>query len=486
MSDLVNPNNYGVLPTGFSRMRLPEIRQAIVNSLNSTLGVTFETRPDSISGQFINTFAEREATLWELAEAVYHAMYPISATGINLDHAVSFAGVRRLFAERSYAWIILYGQEQTIVPAGSIVASSQTQDQFSVRNDVTIGINNCSDITISIDSAVVGDQYWVRIDTLLYSYTCIQYDQPVDIAANLYALILNSGFQQELNGNQIRVYAIESAPFVTQTSTNISFVLIGSPGFCDAVDYGPILVPANTVTTIVSTLTGWDSVNNLYAGHVGHNLETDDELRLRYDSGVFRLGAATLPAIKANLQQNVLGLTAVEVYENQEDVPDSDGRVPHSIEVIAYGGDAQDIGNQIFLLKAAGIDTNGSVEVTVTDSVGYDHIIKFNRPIPVYFWVSVNVALYNEEIFPDNGAAQIQTIIAQTGNNFGIGKDVIIQRFMGPVYSQVPGIANLTILVAYTTDGNTPPTTYTPNNVPISAREVSSFDFTRVQVTISP
>src|SRR6187402_79981 len=105
-------------------MRLPEIRQQIIDSLQTRTGMTFETRPDSVLGQFINIFAEREATVWELAEAVYHAMYPISATGVNLDHAVSFAGVRRLFAQRSTVWAALYGVETTIIPAGSIVRSS--------------------------------------------------------------------------------------------------------------------------------------------------------------------------------------------------------------------------------------------------------------------------------------------------------------------------------------------------------------------------
>lgn len=486
MSDLINPNVYGVLPSGFSRMRLPEIRQSIINSLNSTIGVTFETRPDSISGQFIDTFAEREATLWELAESVYHAMYPISASGVNLDHAVSFAGVRRLFAERSYVWVILYGQEQTIIPAGSVVRSGETQDQFTTRAEVIITRNVCSDITVAINTAVVGEQYWIRLNTILYSYTCVAFDQPVNIASNLFAQMVNSGFEQELNANEIRVYAIESVPFAAQFSTNIALVKVGSPGFVDALDEGPILTPTGSVNTIVSMITGWDDVNNIVPGHIGRNLETDDELRLRYNRGVYRLGAGTLPAIKANLEQNITGLISVEVFENVNDVPDSEGRLPHSIEVVAYGGDAQEIGEQIFALKAAGIDTNGEVEVNVTDAAGYVHLIKFNRPTPIYFWVDVEVALYNEEIFPDNGAQQIQVIIAQTGNNFGIGKDVIIQRFMGPVYSGVTGIASLDIKVAYSEDGNEAPDSgaYTNANVPIASRQVAEFDASRVQVTV--
>src|SRR4051812_11900213 len=90
-------DDFGVLATGFVKMRLDQIRAAIVADLTFRLGgVVVETRPDSIMGQLIDTFAEREATLWEMAGGVYAAMYPPTASGVNLDNAVAFAGVLRL------------------------------------------------------------------------------------------------------------------------------------------------------------------------------------------------------------------------------------------------------------------------------------------------------------------------------------------------------------------------------------------------------
>ena len=250
--------------------------------------------------------------------------------------------------------------------------------------------------------------------------------------------------------------------------------------------YGPVDIVAHSINQIISTLNGWDAVDNLVDGHLGRNLETDDELRLRYDTGVFRLGAATLESIRANLQQNITGIISIEVYENIDDVIDADGRPPHSIEVIAFGGDPQDIANQIYLVKAAGIDTFGSLQVTVTGSGGYQHEINFNRPVPVYIWVEVDVTLYNEEQFPDGGIPQIQLIVTNTGNSFGIGKDVIPQRFFGPVYANVAGISNLVIRVAKTLDPNTIPVVadYSEAIIPIAARELSQFDVTKVAVTI--
>lgn len=488
MSDTINPEDYGVLPTGFSRMRLPEIRQSIINSLQSRTGLIFETRTDSITGQFIDVFAEREAALWELSEAVYHAMYPISAYGVNLDHAVSFAGVKRLFAESSYAWCILYGQEETLISAGAVVRNTVNQEQFILQDDVTISRQSAIDFTVSIDTAVVGQDYWISIDSVLYTYRAANGDTNLFIANNLYLQMIGSDLELTLNANQISGHKIEAVPFALQISTNISLLVIGSIGNFYAENFGPFEIPTGSITQIVTTQFGWDTVNNIIDGHTGRNIETDEELRLRYETGVFRLGAATLPSIKANLEQNIVGIQSVEVFENEEDVTDAEGRPPHSIEVVAYGGDPQDIANQIFNTKAAGIDTHGAIAVNVLDSVGYTHVINFNRPVPIFVWVDIVVTLYNEEIFPDNGVQQIQSIVVVTGNNFGIGTDIIVQRFLGPIYSNVPGIARMDIKIAIESDANDIPAPgdYISNNVAVANRELSSFDITRVSVTISP
>ena len=113
--------DYGVLPTGFIKMRLPEIRAAIIADLKQRLlaaglPADIQTRPDSVLGLLIDTFAEREAALWNVAEGVYNAMYPDTATGIALDNAVAFTGVRRLGARPSSADLLIYADRTIRVP----------------------------------------------------------------------------------------------------------------------------------------------------------------------------------------------------------------------------------------------------------------------------------------------------------------------------------------------------------------------------------
>ena len=490
MSDSVisiDPLDYGVLPSGFARMRLPEIRQAIIDSLQSNTGLTFETRPDSITGQFIDVFAEREAAVWELAEFVYHAMYPISAFGVNLDHSVSFAGVRRLFASKSVAWVNFYGVEGTAIPVGTLVRSNLDAQNYLNEAQFIITKLAAGDVTVSINSAIVGQAYWIRIDNVTTSYTVVTGDTNVDVANHLYgSLIQDSSYITTQDANTIRVYNIEGFNFNFATSTNITIVQLGTMAKVTAEEFGVNEIPANSIDQIITTRTGLDSVNNTLPGQSGRNQETDDELRRRYTQGVYQFGAATIDSIQANLQQNILAINTVNVYENHTDFVDVEGRPPHCIEVVAYGGDSQDIADEIWRVKPAGIETYGATVVPVTDSAGYSHYMRFNRPQLVYVWLTVQVSLYNEESFPPTGDQMIQQIIVDTGNSFGIGKDIIVQRFYGPVYTQVSGISGMIVKVATTADPHIVPldTDYQPGNYAISVRQLSSFAVDRVRVTV--
>jgi uncharacterized phage protein gp47/JayE len=479
--------DYGITTTGFHRMRLPEIREEIITTLQTKTGLVFETRPDSITGEFINTFAEREAALWELAEAVYHAMYPVSAFGTNLDHSVSFAGVTRLFARKSLVLVNMYGKEGTPVRAGTIVKENISRMSLALIENATISQDNASDVKVIVETAVVGNTYAVEINNVVYDYLAVIGDDVVTIAAALANEIDASIIQVTTDANTIRMFVTESITFSFAIVGGVKLVELGSSGAFAAEEYGPIALPVNSVTIIVTTANGFERVNNIVPGLEGRDNETDDELRRRYETGVFRLGAATVESIYANLLQTVPGILALKVYENEHDVPDADGRVPHCIEVVCWGGDARIIARELWLLKPAGIDTFGDTVVTVADSAGYLHDIHFNRPTQVFMWVHVTVTRYNKELFPPNGDMQIKKIITLDGNTLGVDTDVIVQRLFCAVFDAISGIETLTITVTGSTDPlfGAAPGDYSGATFVISPRQLSRFDDSRITVVIT-
>ena len=99
---------------------------------------------------------------------------------------------------------------------------------------------------------------------------------------------------------------------------------------------------------------------------------------------------------------NVAEISSAVAFENDTDLTDSEGRPPHSIEVVADGGDEAAIAQQILLYKAAGIQTFSKEVVDVPTSFGTTVAVRFNRPVPVYVWIKVSVVKNPEDAMPPN------------------------------------------------------------------------------------
>ena len=478
----------GIIPEGFVRPRLPEIRQEIVDDLVAGLqaaGYTgpIETRPDSLFGLLIDTFAERETALWEQMEAVYYAMYPSSAVGAQLDRAVSFTGVTRLPASPSRVYVMLYGVEGTVVPALSQVRNRVTQSLWETLADTTIGAGATGDVFIrpTVANATL---YRVTIDGVNYDYTSDGSATLAEILAGLTAALAGSGQIVSNDGAVLRITAGGAESFALQVSLSLVVTQLGSPALTESFENGPLTAAPGEITDIVTLVPGWNTVNNLQEASLGRLLETDAELRERYKSGVYALGAATLPALQANLEARVLGVTSVRVFENDSDVVDGVGRPPHSIHVVAEGGLDADIAAAIFQYKAAGIDTFGDVVVMVEDSEGTEHEIHFDRPDPIYVWIDATITLLppDEEAFPPDGFTQIQNNLLAAGNALGVGKDVIWQRLLKAVHA-VPGVAECDLQLATSATPAGPPGAFAEANITIQPFEVARFDLSRISVT---
>jgi len=253
-----------------------------------------------------------------------------------------------------------------------------------------------------------------------------------------------------------------------------------------AIEAGSVSVLANTITTIETPFSGWDSVNNDNDGQTGRDVETDPELRLRRAESLSVTGAATVEAIRARLRQQVDDVTAVTIIENRDDVVDGDGRPPHSFEAIVQGGIEQDIADLIWEVKPAGIETFGNVTETVEDSQGTNQTIQFSRPVPVYVWVNVTLTANGIGDFPSASAESLtQEAVVSKGSELTVGDKVVYQSLFGPIYRAVDGLEMVTIEVGTSTDAETQPSAFASENIEIASNELALFDEARVSVTIN-
>lgn len=481
---------YGITPEGFQRMRLPEIREAIVETTRTNLrqqGLpdNIETRPDSVFGVVIDTFADREAALWEMAEAVYYAMYPGSAFGAQLDRAVSFSGVRRLVAEPSQALVILYGLEGTIVPAGSQIRHRVTQSLWETTANTVISAANASDIRLT---PIVGNDetYTVTIDGTPYSYTSPSVGSTTEtILAGMVASLSGSGQVVSSTGSSVDIWVNTGMTAAVTVSSNLTVTRVGTGVIAQTIDLIPEEAAVGDLNTIVTLVSGWTMVNNRTPGSVGRTEETDAELRTRYVTGVYQFGAGTLPSIAPNILNDVPGVIDIRVYQNDTDTTDEYGRVPHSIHVIVDGGLEDLIASAIYRYKGAGIDTNGDIVREFATSEG-QQTIRFDRPEPVYIWVRAELTLLppEEEAFPSDGFQRVQQAIIETGIEHTIGQDVIRQRFFGPIYRSTSGIGEVDLRIFASTNpaANPDEEDFEAENITIGPDQKAIFDLTRIQV----
>jgi len=251
-----------------------------------------------------------------------------------------------------------------------------------------------------------------------------------------------------------------------------------------ALNTGQTNPPINTVTASISTIANVVSITNYDTFTVGRLKETDSELRIRHQRNPQTAKNSTARAIFSRLS-NISGVSLVRIFENTQQVTDSDGRPPHTFECIVEGGNSQVIAENIFDSKPVGVGTYGSQDYVVEDYVGNLSGVSWSRPNPQYVNVKVTYNRYNEEAFPDNAMQAIKDALVEYGDNLGLDVDIIPQRMYGVVYNTVSGIGSLSIEVGTSltpTSALPDLVQYTTSTIPISKRDKADFNDLRIQV----
>jgi len=135
-----------------------------------------------------------------------------------------------------------------------------------------------------------------------------------------------------------------------------------------AVEVGALDVQAETVTRIITTVPGWDSVVNSTAGVRGRVRESDAEFRVRAAESVAYNSHGTVEAIRSAIAA-LDGVIDVDVLENSSNAPITTWGITipaHSVAVCVEGGESADLALAIYQKKSSGCGTSGNTTVSCT------------------------------------------------------------------------------------------------------------------------
>ena len=157
---------------------------------------------------------------------------------------------------------------------------------------------------------------------------------------------------------------------------------------------GAVIASPNTLNKIITTVAGWDTVNNSQSATVGSLEESQQAFeKRRYDSVALNsVGTTASVFSRVNQIDDVVGCYVVDNKTNVNKIIDDYLLKPHSIYVAVIGGSNQDIAEAIYRSLSAGCDYNGNTQITVVDP--HTHAkekVTFMRPTLQNVYIKVNV-----------------------------------------------------------------------------------------------
>ena len=488
--------SFGLTTEGFKIKRLADIKLEIEEKFKDTFGQDINLTSNSLFGQLIGIFSERESEVWEVLEASYNSAYPSTAEGLSLDFLGSLTGVIRREATQSQAVLRLFGAPGTVVPIGSQVSlagNSAIQFQTTQTGEIVAGINAQQRIDFSTvpDSGAYSLSFdGVTTSTLNFNDNASAVQNALNSIPSLSSVVVtgdtSTGFVIDFTGAD----GLKPQPLIgistssLQTGTTLvvldtQTIVEGVPNQVDvealAINTGPINAPSGTLTSIDTPLTGWTSVTNPNDVILGQDRETDAEFKIRRTQTLESSGAGTLNSIRARLL-TLPGVSQVIGFENNTLVTDLQGREAKSFEMIVRGGDDDEICNEIWESKPAGIRTIGNVICPIVDDEGFPQEVRFSRPTAAEIYLELDLNVNGD--FPADGVNQIQQAIIDFSANLFIGSDVIVYPKVVAALCAVPGITDVQVRIGKTAG----PTL--DDNVIIADNEIAVFDTSRITVTV--
>lgn len=235
-------------------------------------------------------------------------------------------------------------------------------------------------------------------------------------------------------------------------------------------------VAIGDINTVVNPTAYVTAIEHTDITMIGSEIETDYELRTRFQTAVSGIGSGTLEAIRGAVLR-VTGVKTVLIEENATNET-VNGIPPHSFLCYVHAPTSaqQAIAEAIFSKKPLGISSEGDVVSTVTDISGTEHTVKFSwtKEVNIYVKCSIDVSNGNTaEIVQEIKDSIVNKISAYTN-----GQDVTATSLYSNIY--VDGVTDVTSLTI-SSDGKT----YSTSAISIANNQVARTTDALIEVTIN-
>lgn len=476
---------------GWQAPRFNEIVEIIQDDQISTIPQKFTYQNNKLIYQLNAVVARMVDLVAQGSEAAYDGLKLGSAEGVHLEELARLRGVYRIPAGRSNTssmWALMTPGKT--IPSGTLFYSSISGVEVYNPTVVTASSSSCNEAIMKTNEVIVeGAVYGFTVNGTNYTYTAQVGDDIADVHAGLVIeLEDDTGKTFEFEDNAVGSYRVfiftadeGTTLSVSSLTSEMKITTLKIYFYAEAVNTGPVAIDAEFIDSIRTPVVGVTTVRNNEAFRLGRDEETDVELRLRAQAGPLSNGTGTVPTIEQAILTNVDNVTLARVIENTNTSPvDADGRPIHSFELLVDGGFVeQELLDELWRVKGAGIETYGNTTGSVIDSGGVSRTVKYSTPTAVDIEVVVEYELYDEETPVTDRDTLIQNAVLNHINGLTIGKDVIVDRLIGPIYAAVPsGIGNLTITAQ---DSANPG--FTGNRIPVGPAEFAKTVLGDITVT---
>jgi uncharacterized phage protein gp47/JayE len=156
-----------------------------------------------------------------------------------------------------------------------------------------------------------------------------------------------------------------------------------------------------------------------------------------------------------------------------------DGVAPLAIRCVVVGTNNQAIGQAIYDVRAAGVQTTGNTTVQVPSPKGTLVNISFQIPQPIYIWVTCEVTAGTNFA----GIVAVQAAFVTYGQSLGVGESVF-SYIVSSIPASVTGVANAVTLISFTQSPTDTPV-FISQDIAISPSQISDWDPSRISVTLA-